>query len=299
VRETCRVDTEGRYLLTEATVADSSPTVRRRQLGMELQRLREAARKSQQEAGDWIGVSASQVSKYETGDRKVKVGYVRSLCELYDVDAHHKEFLVRLAQESDQRGWWADFGSTVPHWFADFLGMETVATEAWVYESEPFPGLLQAEEYVRAVVSSRSDAERFSTLRVTRQKRLTDDNPLILRVVLNEAVLCRVVGGPEVMRKQIRHVINTAQLPNVTIQVLPFSAGFHPAMTGSFTALRFPETPTMNTVYVEIKGGALYIEKPPDVDRYAATFEHLTELALDEPRTISFLEQMERRYSAE
>lgn len=176
---------------------------------------------------------------------------------------------------------------------------ETVATEAWVYESEPFPGLLQAEEYVRAVVSSRSDAERFSRLRVTRQKRLADDNPLILRAVLNEAVLCRVVGGPEVMRKQIRHVIDIAQLPNVTIQVLPFSVGFHPAMTGSFTALRFPETPTMNTVYVEIKGGALYVEKPPDVDRYTATFESLTELALDETKTISLLEQMERRYSAE
>ncbi|MGH3824145.1 MAG: helix-turn-helix domain-containing protein [Pseudonocardiaceae bacterium] len=270
-----------------------------RQLGMELRRLRDLAGKSQIEAAAWINKTDTAISKYETGARRIDVGNLRSLCQLYDVEVTHVAFLERLVRESGERGWWADFGSTVPHWFADFLGMETVATEAWIYESEAFPGLLQAEEYLSAVVSSHSDAERFSRLRVTRQKRLVDDNPLILRVVLNEAVLCRVVGGPEVMRRQIRHVIDTAALPNVAVQVLPFSVGFHPAMTGSFWALRFPETPTMNTVYVEIKGGALYIEKPPDVDRYTATFERLTELALNEAGTISFLEQMERRYSAE
>lgn len=280
-------------------MADSSPTMRMRQLGMELRRLRDLAGKSQEEAAAWINKTDTTISKYETGARRIDVGNLRSLCQLYDVDAALVAFLERLARESGERGWWADYGSTVPDWFRDFLGMETVASEAWIYEAEPFPGLLQAEEYVRAVVSSRSDAERFTKLRASRQKRLVDDNPLILRVVLNEAVLCRVVGGPEVMRRQIRHVIDTARLPNVTIQVLPFSVGFHPAMTGSFTALRFPETPMMNTVYVEIKGGALYVEKPPDVDRYSASFERLTELALDEEETIAFLEKMERRYSAE
>ncbi|MGH3549823.1 MAG: helix-turn-helix domain-containing protein [Pseudonocardiaceae bacterium] len=269
-----------------------------RQLGMELRRLRDLAGKSQTEAAAWINKTDTAISKYETGARRIDVGNLRSLCQLYDVDVTHVAFLERLVRESGERGWWADFGSTVPHWFADFLGMETVASEVWTYESEPFPGLLQSEEYARAVVPSHS-AERFTKLRATRQKRLVDDNPLVLRVVLNEAVLCRVVAGPEVMRRQIRHVIDTAELPNVTVQVLPFSAGFHPAMTGSFTALRFPETPTMNTVYVQIKGGALYVEKPPDVDRYTATFEHLTELALDEATTTSFLEHMERRYSAE
>ncbi|MBV9142806.1 MAG: helix-turn-helix domain-containing protein [Pseudonocardiales bacterium] len=280
-------------------MAESSPTVRMRQLGMELRRLRDLAGKTQTQAGAWINKTDTTISKYETGGRRIDVGNLRSLCQLYDVEATHVAFLERLARESGERGWWAAFGSTVPHWFADFLGMETVATEVWTYESEPFPGLLQTEEYVSAVASSRSDAERFSRLRATRQKRLVDENPLVLRAVLNEAVLCRIVGSPEVMRGQIRHVIDTAQLPNVTVQVLPFSVGFHPAMVGSFTALRFPEVPMMNTVYVEIRGGALYVEKPPDVERYTATFEHLTELALDEARTISFLEQMERRYSAE
>jgi transcriptional regulator with XRE-family HTH domain len=285
-------------VVTEATVADNSPTMRMRQLGMELQRLRVAAGKSQQEAAAFIDVTDTAVSKMENGARRVGVAYVKALCQLYDADPALAALLERLARESRERGWWADYGGSVPHWFSDFLGMETVASEVWTYESEPFPGLLQAEEYVRAVVSTRTDAERFIKLRASRQKRLFDENPLILRAVLNEAVLCRVVGGPDVMRSQIRHMIEMAQLPNVTVQVLPFSVGFHPAMTGSFTALRFPETPVMNTVYVQIKGGAIYVEKPPDVDRYTASFERLTELALDEQETIEFLQRMERRYSS-
>lgn len=213
-------------------------------------------------------------TKMERGVRRVRVAYVESLCQLYDVGSPHAEFLERLARESGERGWWADYGNTVPHWFADFLGMETVATEVWTYESEYVPGLLQTQKYVEAMASEStpSDAERFTRLRATRWKRLVDDDPLTLRAVLNEAVLCRAVGGPDVMRGQIRHIIETAELPNVTVQVVPFSAGFHPAMSGSFAALRFPEAP-MNTVYVEIEGGAVYMEKPPDVQRYTATFE--------------------------
>jgi len=297
VRQTWQVQTGGQYVITEATVADNSPTMRMRQLGMELRRLRDNAGKSQQEAARWIDVTDTALSKMERGVRRVRVAYVRSLCQLYDVGSPHTEFLERLARESGERGWWADFGNTVPPWFADFLGMETVAEEVWTYESSIFPGLLQAQGYVEAIVSARSDSERFTRLRATRQKRLVDDDPLILRAVLDEAVVCRVVGDPDVMRKQVRHVIDTARLPNVTVQVLPFSVGFHPALaTGSFTALRFPEAP-MNTVYVEIKGGAVYMEKLPDVERHAATFERLTELALSEGETVSFLEQIERRYS--
>ncbi|MGH3720599.1 MAG: helix-turn-helix domain-containing protein [Pseudonocardiaceae bacterium] len=262
-----------------------------RQLGMELRRLREAVGKTQAQAGDWINLSDTAISKMETGDRKVKVSYVKSLCQLYDVDAPHAEFLERLARESEQRGWWADYGNTVPSWFKDFLGMETAAAEVWTYESELVPGLLQTPEYVEA----RGGTERFVELRAARQARLVGDAPLILRAVLNEAVLCRPVGGHDVMRRQIRYIIEAASLPNVTIQVVPFSIGFHPAMAGSFTALRFPQVP-MNTVYVEMKGGAVYMEKLPDVERFAATFERLVELALGIEETVSLLHDFERRY---
>jgi transcriptional regulator with XRE-family HTH domain len=294
VRQTWQVQTEGRYVITEATLAGKSPTVRMRQLGMELRRLRENAGKKLKEAALYVDLTESALSKMETGDRRVRVIYVRNLCQLYDVDAAHTEFLIRLSRESAERGWWADYGNTVPTWFVDYLGMETVAQEVWTYESELVPGLLQTHEYAEAVRVGipPEDLERLRSLRAVRQQRLVDDKdpPLILRAILNEPVVCRPVGGPEVMHRQIRHIIDTASLPNATIQLLPLSVGWHPAMTGPFTALRFPETP-MNTVYVEMQTAAVYMEKPSDIQHYTTGFERLSELALDKEGTISFLEQ--------
>lgn len=295
----CRVDTEGRHLLTEATLTDSSPTVRRRQLGMELQRLRESAAKSQEEAGRWIGVSASQVSKYETGDRKIKVGNVRSLCELYDVDAPHKDFLVRLAQESDQRGWWADYGNNVPEWYKYFLGFETAAEQIDTYHSELVPGLLQIPGYTRGVADETpsEELEQAIKIRSSRQERLTETSPLRLRVVLNEAVLCRDIGGQEVMLQQLDHLIAMGERPNISIQVVPFKVAFHPAMASSFSLLRFPETPAMDTVFIDIKGGVMYLEKPRDVERYVNDFVRLvSDFALGERQTKQLLQaEIERR----
>jgi transcriptional regulator with XRE-family HTH domain len=267
---------------------------------MELQRLREASRKSQEEAGDWVGVSASQVSKYETGDRKIKVGYVRSLCELYNVNAPHKDFLVRLAQESDQRGWWADYGNIVPEWYKYFLGFETAADQIHTYHSELVPGLLQIPDYIRGLANDTPAHEVDQTVRIrsTRQERLTDaSSPLQLRAILNEAVLRRDVGGREVMLRQLRHLIEMAELPNITIQVLPFSVGYHPAMASSFSLLRFPQTPTMDSVFIDIKGGVLYVEKPSDVERYVIDFGRLaSDFALQELETKGLLqEEIERR----
>jgi transcriptional regulator with XRE-family HTH domain len=267
---------------------------------MELQRLREAARKSQDEAGQWIGVSASQVSKYETGDRKVKVGYVRSLCELYDVDAPHKEFLVHLAQESDQRGWWADYGNTVPEWYKYFLGFETAAEQMYTYHSELLPGLLQIPDYIRGLADDTpaDELDRIIKIRSTRQERLTDaSSPLQLRAILNEAVFRRDVGGREVMVRQLRHLIEMAELPNITIQILPFEVGYHPAMASSFSLLRFPQTPAMDSVFIDLRDGVLYIEKPSDVEGYVKDFDRLSSsFALRESQTKELLlKEIERR----
>jgi len=272
----------------------SSPTVRMRQLGMELRRLRVTAGKSQQQAADWLAVTESAISRMETGARRATVPNIRNLGQLYNVDPTHTAFLERLAREARERGWWADFGDTVPDWFRDLLGMETVADEAWFFASLYFPGLLQCQDYIDAVVS-RPDARR---LRAARQKRLTDTDPLAVRVVLDEAVIHRRVGGPDIMRRQIRHVITMAHLPNVTIQLLPLSAGFISSVTGPFTALRFPEEP-MNTVYVELTGSAIYLEKPAAVERYTTNFERLAGLAFDEKETIAFLEKAEERWHCE
>jgi DNA-binding XRE family transcriptional regulator len=287
------------HLLTEETMADGpSPTVRRRQLGMELRRLREAADKSQDAAGQWVGVPSTTISKLETGKQRVTLPYLKLLLQLYDVGSPHSEALERLARESGQRGWWADYGNTVPSWFADYVGMETAAAEVWTYESEFVPGLLQTPQYIEAITvamdhSVDTEIQRIINVRRTRQERLSADDPLTLRAVINEAVLRRVVGGTDVMSGQLKQLAEVAELPNVTVQVIPFSAGAHPGMLGSFTALRFPEEP-MNTVYVELSGGAIYLERPAEAQRYAETFDRLAGLALTEKETVTFLHRMDR-----
>lgn len=260
-----------------------SPTVRRRQLGMELRRLREAAGKSQHDAAVWLGIPATSISKIETGKQRVTSAYLKLLLQLYEVGSPHAEALDQLRRESDQRGWWADYGKTVPAWFGDYLGMETVAAEVWTYESEFIPGLLQTPEYTEAinVGGDPTEAERMVQLKTARQQRLTSsDDPLILHAVINEAALRREVGGPEVMDDQALHLAELSTLPNVTVQILPFNVGAHPGMLGAFTALRFPEEP-MNTVYLELYGAALYVESPPEVKRYTNIFEQLARLSLD------------------
>lgn len=276
-------------------MADGTPTVRQRQLGMALRRHREAAGKDQDEAAEYVKLTASALSRYETGKRRVKPTTVERLLEFYAVGSPHTEALMKMAQEADQRDWWASYGVTVPEYFADFLGMEPVAEEILTYESEYIPGLLQTEEYaeVFAANSASDQATRFVRLRAARQRRLADDNPLIMRAVLNEAVLRRVVGCPDLMRRQVRHLLQMTDLPNVTIQILPFSASAHGAMT-PFVALRFPDEP-LNTVYIELNGGALYLEKPKDVERYVASFGQLAGLALSEKETIARLKEAEAR----
>lgn len=276
-------------------MADGTPTVRQRQLGMALRGHREAAGKDQDEAAAYVKLTASALSRYETGKRRVKPTTVESLLEFYGVGSPHTEALMKMAHDADQRDWWASYGTSVPEYFADFLGMEPVADQVWTYESEYIPGLLQTEEYaeVFAANSASEQATRFVRLRAARQRRLVDDNPLIMRAVLNEAVLHRVIGCPDLMRRQLQHLIQMTTLPNVTIQVLPFTAQAHSAMT-PFVALRFPDEP-LNTVYIELSGGALYFEKPKDVERYVASFGQLAGLALSEKETIERLKEAETR----
>lgn len=284
----------GWHLRTEAeAMADNSPTMRRRQLGAELARLREGAGKKQTDAAEWVGIPSTSISRIERGQRKVNLGHLRLMLQLYDVGSPHAEALVQLARQSDERGWWADYGTTVPPWFADFLGMETAAQRLRTYESTFIPGLLQTGRYLEALASSSDvDEDRHAELRATRQRRLTDDNPLILDAVLDEGAVRRQVGGPDVMREQLAHLRSIMDLPNVTLRVLPFSAGAHPGTT-SFVVMGFEEAP-MDTVYVELRGGALYMEKPADVERYSASFDQITALALDEAETSSLLADLTR-----
>lgn len=282
-------------------MAGSSSTVRRRQLGMELRRLRELAGKSQDDAADWLGIDSTAVSRMESGKRRVTVSHLRSYCQLYEVGSPHADYLLQLCRESAQRGWYISYGKTVPDWFRDYLGMETAAAEVWTWEPLFVPGLLQAQVYTEALslalnpTCTPEEIQRIVRLRADRQQRLTADDPLTVRALIDEAALRREVGGREVMRAQIRHLTEVAALPNVTLQALPFSTGAHSGMLGAFTALRFPEEP-MNTVYLELYGEALYVEAPSEIQKYASTFEDLTRVSLDVDGTAELLDQIEKGF---
>lgn len=276
-----------------------SPTVRRRQLGMELRRLREAAKKQQHDAAQWLDVNDTVISKLETGKQKVSHPYLTMLLQLYGVGSPHAERLHQLRRESSQRGWWADYSKTVPSWFPDYIGMEDAADEVWTYQPTFVPGLLQTPEYAEAIIAlnldrATEDVQRLVQLRADRQRRLTGEAPLTLRAVIDEAALHREVGGPDVMRDQIRHLAEAATLPNVTVLALPFSAGAHRGMPGAFTALRFPDEP-MNTVYLELYDAALYVETPAKVAKFADDFEQLVRQSLDAEGTARLLDQIARR----
>jgi transcriptional regulator with XRE-family HTH domain len=264
-----------------------SPTVRRRRLRYELRRLREERGLTIEQVSEATGgdIGPSGISRWETGDRSVRPTDLRFLLDIYDVHGEEREALLTLARQARERGWWHTYGDAIPNWFQVFVGLETEARSIHVYAAELVHGLLQTADYHRSFLSvaqtSDEDAERRVALRLARQERLTGDDPPEYWAVLNEAVIRRVVGGPEVMRGQLHHIADMAKLKHVTIQVLPFRAGVHPAMDGAFEILGFPEVPDPDVVYQENHLGGLYHEKLEEVDRYTLMFNQLIAQALN------------------
>lgn len=262
------------------------PTIRRWQLGEELRKLREAANVKARDAAAEIEVQPATLSKIEGGKQAIKGTYIKLLAPLYGISPDERARLLELAAEANQPGWWVSYGKLVPDWFKLFLGFEQDASDLRTYESELVPGLLQTADYSRALAlavrpdSTGAELDRQVELRRERQHRVSGDDPPRLHAVLNEAVLHRLVGGRDVMRDQLTHLAEKAELPHVTLQVLPFSAGAHPAMTAPFLLLGFEAEPRMNTVYLENGRGSLYLEKPADLDRYSVMFDQLQRQAL-------------------
>lgn len=267
------------------------PTVKRRELGRELRRLREEAGVSREDAAEYIALSVPSLTKGENGKQALKLPAVRSLLQLYGVGSPLADYLLTLTREANQRGWWVTFGDTVPDWFKTYVGLEGDAAELWTWQASFVPGLFQTRRYIKAVRlahtpnTTETDLERSVALREARQRRLTGDNPLHVHAIIDEGVLRRLVGGVDVMREQLEHLWTMAQLDHVTIQVLPFSVGAHLA-TSSFSLLRFPDE-SMSTAYVEFDRGAVYPERPTDVDYYTELFRRLSEeFAEDRKKTI-------------
>ena len=256
------------------------PTVLRILLGAQLRRLREARRLSLEEAGNVIRASHSKISRLETGRVGFKDRDIVDLLTFYGItDEMEREALRALASKANSPGWWHDYSDVLPHWFEAYVGLEEAASQIRAYEVQFVPGLLQTEDYARAVTmlgySNPKEITRRVGLRLARQALLTRPDPPSLWVVLDEAVLRRPIGGLTVMRAQLEHIIETSQLPNVTVQVVPFTAGGHAAAGGQFSVLRFGEYDLPDVVYLEQLTSSLYLDKLEIVDSYLAVMERL------------------------
>ncbi|MCO1655780.1 helix-turn-helix domain-containing protein [Pseudonocardia humida] len=276
----------------------SSPTVWRRWLAFELVRLRQRARLEQRDVARELRCSVAKISYYETAERPVVVRDLDEvLLPLYRVPRERWPTYLQAARDSRQKGWWERYDAvTLPGWFSLFVGLEQGASVIRVYEAQLVPGLLQTREYAEAVSRSgtaeRTDEEvaRHVELRMTRQAVLDrDPDPLRLWVMLDEAVLRRVVGSPALMAEQLRHLAAMAQRPKVTIQVMPYSGGAYPGMTGRFQILDFPWPSDPGLAYVEHRAGSLYLEEPNEISAHSVAFEHMSANALSPSESLTLI----------
>lgn len=272
-----------------------SPTLRRRQLGQELRRLREAAGTTIDQVAERLNCSASKISRIETGQSGVSSREVRDILAAYEVEGELAEWLVEMAREAKQRGWWQLYGTVLT---SAYVGLEAAAAELRSFEPLVIPGLLQTEEYARAMVlagwpdMSTEEVEQRIRVRMKRQSLLFQDDPLQLSIILDEAALRRPVGGIDAMRRQLDKLVNAAGLPHVTLQVLPLSAGAHGGMDGAFTILLFEEQANQNLVFAANGAGGLFLEKDDEIERYASIFAGLQRGALSPTRSIEMIATM-------
>ncbi|MBC6462910.1 helix-turn-helix domain-containing protein [Actinomadura sp. HBU206391] len=261
---------------------ETGPTVLRILLGGQLRRLREARQITRSEAGHAIRASDSKISRLELGRVAFKERDVCDLLTLYGVsDEDERALFKSLGRQANKPGWWHKYGDIMPNWFELYVGLEEAASLVRTYEVQFVPGLLQTREYAREVTllghaeETPSEITRRVELRMTRRQRLTAPGGPRIWAVVDEAVLRRPLGGPEVMRAQLEHLAEMAALPNITLQVVPFDRGGHAAAGGPFTILRFSEPDLPDVVYLEQLSSALYLDDRDDVDGYMAVMDRL------------------------
>jgi transcriptional regulator with XRE-family HTH domain len=267
-------------------------------LGAQLRRLREANGISREAAGEAIRGSAAKISRLELGRVGFKERDVADLLTLYGItDEQERQSFLGLAQRANAPGWWHQYDNIMPHWFEMYLGLEQASSVIRTYEPQFVPGLLQTEDCARAIIGlgypggSEEEIERRVRLRMRRQQVLTQPSAPSLWAVLDEAALWRL-GGGAMMRAQIQHLIDMAELPNITLQAMPFNSGGHAAAGGPFTILRFAEPDLPDIVYLEQLTSALYLDKTQDVDHYLVIMDRLSVQAESSDMTIRFLGNM-------
>jgi transcriptional regulator with XRE-family HTH domain len=268
------------------------PTVQRRRLGIELRRLREAAGKTIDQVAQELECSDSKVSRIENGQVSASPRDVRDMLEFYGVEDERREALLRVAREARQRAWWQAYSDTL---VVPLVGLEVAADRIHAYEPMVVHGLLQIEEYARAMIRtlqpdlSPEQIERWVEFRMARQGLLKPGGRATFVLVLEECALRRPVGGHDVHRRQLLHLAEIASLPSLTLQILPLKVGEHAAVNGAFTIYRFLGPADPDVVYLEQTTSDVYLENPEQVERYAAVFEQIRGIALPPDDSSSFI----------
>jgi transcriptional regulator with XRE-family HTH domain len=275
---------------------DAGPTVLRLLLGAQLRKLREARHISLEDAGQQIRASHSKMSRLELGRVGFKDRDLTDLLALYGVTGRAEiEALRALAKRANAQGWWHDYSDVLAGWFEAYVGLEEAASRIRAYELQFVPGLLQTPEYARAVTllghggADGAEIDRRVSLRMARQALLDSPRAPHLWVVLDEAVLRRPVGRPDVMRGQLRHLLACAQRPGITLQVLPFRVGGHAAAGGPFSILRFAEPDLPDIVYLEQLTSALYLDRREAVEHYIEVMDRLCVSALPAQQSMEMI----------
>jgi transcriptional regulator with XRE-family HTH domain len=270
--------------------------VRLRRLAAQLRELREGAGLTQEDVSERTGKDRSTVYRLENAHQRPQKSTLMQLLDLYGVAEPRRSELLTLLKDASQRGWMRPYRSELPDVYSDYIGFEDQARSIANYESLFVPGLLQTEAYARAQLrgtlptATEGEIESRVAARIERQQVLVKDDAPMLWAIMDEAALRREVGGRDVMRGQVARLLEARSLPNVTIQVIPFGAGAHPGMDGSFVILDFPDGDDLSIVYIESAAGGLFLEEDAEMRRYILMFEHLRAAASGLDATAALLE---------
>lgn len=275
-----------------------TPSVRLRRMAAELRRLRSAADMSREEVSDQTGINNVTLYRIETAKAKPQKRTLVALLNLYGVDQGQRDYLLALLKDAGVQGWLRPYHSELPEEYTAYISFEREAQSVRNYESLFLPGLLQTEDYARAVIrgvlpaATDEQVEDRVRARMERQPLLTQDKPLKLWAVVDEAALRRVVGGPAVMAAQLRQLAELASAPNITLQVIRFGAGAHPGMPGQFILLDFADPADTDLIYIDSMAGDLFLESEADISRYRSIFDNLVAVALSPNDSVSLITEL-------
>lgn len=279
----------------------SAPTVGQVVLGRRLQELREGAGLKREEAAKVLRVAPATVRRMETAEVTLKIPYLQLLLQAYGTPADEADSFVALAEDANQPGWWQRYHDILPGWFSMYVSLEGAASLIRSYEPHFVPGLLQTEDYARAVLrsgavgqTSPTEIERHVDLRMQRQELLTAEEAPRLWVVMDETVLRRAVGEPGVMRAQVDRLLEATELPNVTLQIAEFDAGHHPGTYGPFVLFRFAVTELQDMVYTEYLTGAVYLDRRVEVVTYLEVMDRMAAQSATAHRTKEILKDLRK-----